>query len=960
MAFDAGSIEASLDLNRNPFNEGMKRARKDARDFEKQDFRATVSLEAQTGAARRDIDAFRAEQRRREINIPVDADINPVNRKLEEIEKNTATTAARSGNNMARLLLNPIVLQLGLLPGIAAVAGAGTAAALTLAVGGFAAIAVLANKNNDDIKAAYSDLWKNVVADTKKLTAPLVPYIVGIAGQLSGAWIDVQPAMEAAFAGLGPQMAEVTDGVIRLGKNALPGIVIGANNSTAAIAGFSDMLALLGTGVGQFFTEISYKSAEAGRGAATFGEILRGVLQFLGVEVGQFAGAWDQIGAKFSSVFNQLLGVITQFTGGGLGSFATILNVTLTVLQAVLAVVGPLAGGLGTMAGTVLGLVAGWKILAGVVGLASRAFGLVAPAAIAGRLAALGGVARGTADRFGDLTTRVTGSGRAGDAAERGFNKVSNAVGRAASALPLLGAGIILVQSAFDNFFPSADKLATEMAKGGQAAQEAQKKISNHSIALSLGDVAQKTFGASSEEVTNAMIKQRSGMTELERRQQDLTRSTNDWNAAVDKYGENSPQAATASQIMANATDRLKEAQDAAATATKSHTDRIVEQQNLMLGAVGARLNYQSSLLSLESSQKALNDAVKAHGPASLEARQADVQYQQNLVGVITAIGQRATAEGEAKKVTDVAAYSSSAMAAEVLRLAEAAGVNAPPALRQMVLGLDDGALAAQGAHREIDGAGNAIIVLPDGKRLKFPNDAKAAELNVRDLKSTIESTPTSWTTSFFARYVGFLNGNTPSSPPGGGTLPLGDSGARREPGKADGGLIHGKGGPRSDSNMYFVSDTEYIVNSAATRRNLGILEFINNGGDVRAAGFGVAQQRADGGLIQAEDGTMVPSSFYDKPPADYVQPQWVQDLITETRVNAQNRIMATRQLPGARTNASLTTAQSSGQYKVLADLLARATGAAVQAALDGARMTVDGQGIAKLVRDENRNFEQR
>ena len=51
-----------------------------------------------------------------------------------------------------------------------------------------------------------------------------------------------------------------------------------------------------------------------------------------------------------------------------------------------------------------------------------------------------------------------------------------------------------------------------------------------------------------------------------------------------------------------------------------------------------------------------------------------------------------------------------------------------------------------------------------------------------------------------------------------------------------DGGLFQGRGGPRSDSNLIAVSDGEFIVNAAATRRNLSTLEAINSGQPVSTA----------------------------------------------------------------------------------------------------------------------------
>jgi hypothetical protein len=46
----------------------------------------------------------------------------------------------------------------------------------------------------------------------------------------------------------------------------------------------------------------------------------------------------------------------------------------------------------------------------------------------------------------------------------------------------------------------------------------------------------------------------------------------------------------------------------------------------------------------------------------------------------------------------------------------------------------------------------------------------------------------------------------------------------------ANGGIVRGPGGPKSDSVPAYVSPGEFVVNAAATAKNRGLLEAINNG----------------------------------------------------------------------------------------------------------------------------------
>ena len=87
----------------------------------------------------------------------------------------------------------------------------------------------------------------------------------------------------------------------------------------------------------------------------------------------------------------------------------------------------------------------------------------------------------------------------------------------------------------------------------------------------------------------------------------------------------------------------------------------------------------------------------------------------------------------------------------------------------------------------------------------------------------------------------GFLGGGG-----GGGSLLPSIAGA---PTFAGGGQFRGFGGPRTDSNLVRISNGEFIVNAAATRANLGLLEAINSSRRYQDGGLvgQIPQSRRDG-----------------------------------------------------------------------------------------------------------------
>jgi len=76
--------------------------------------------------------------------------------------------------------------------------------------------------------------------------------------------------------------------------------------------------------------------------------------------------------------------------------------------------------------------------------------------------------------------------------------------------------------------------------------------------------------------------------------------------------------------------------------------------------------------------------------------------------------------------------------------------------------------------------------------------------------------------------------------------------------GFADGGQIRGPGTGRSDSILARVSNGEYIVNAAATRQWLPVLQAINSGKGPKLA-------FANGGLVGPVDTSVIPVSSNNK-----------------------------------------------------------------------------------------------
>jgi hypothetical protein len=879
MAFDAGTIETTLDIDRSPFRKGLTEARKEAEAFEKRGIKLKVDVDKRfTSQIQKAINETQGTAGKG-IRIPVHVDesqLDEFKQQLDRIGDSTEATAARSGNRMARALLNPLVLGLGVIPGVAAAAGAAGALALGILPIAMGAIGIAAVKNNEVVRSAFADTWQGIKSDARELAEPMADTFVEISHRISASWRTIRPDVAQMFAESAPLVYDFTDGVLRAAEQAVPRFRQAITLSGPAVRGLANLVEDLGVGVGDMAVEMSRGSVDIGRAADLTGDLLKGLLRDVGTLVSQLAGFWADIGAEFNQTFDQMMQAVLAFTQGGLRGLGESLQTTFSLVQTLLSVIGPFAEALGQVGGNVLGMLGSWKVLAGTLGLVGKAWTALKPSTWIEKMSGITATVARASESFGGFITKVSGSEEAGNRFSSVATKMWTGMSKAASTLPVLGTAFLAGKAVIDSYYPSADQLAESFQRGGKEAEEASRKMYDSGLSMNRSSFFAATFATNLDEVHAAIKRQRAGMTELERATTDVSAAQRDYDYMVDKYGPSSSQATSAAIRLAGATNDLEDAQHRAADATKDHTDRMIEQTNIMLGAIGARLNYQSALLQLEQAQRDLADAVRDHGAGSLEARQADIQYQNQLLSTVNALGARIKAEQASKGETEATRLATLAMHQEIARLAVEAGENLPPALAEMAASLTDAELKALGVTRQVDDTGRAIYSLPPGKTLSFPTNAPAAESQVNSLGAAIERLP-KWT-NIYLNYV--VKGATPH-----GDTPglLGSAAPPRA-----------KGGPVKANQPYWVGDDP---------QHLPELFFPDE----------------DGFVLNGRDSAKIADSI--------ARPD---------------------------TNRGPAFVGTDGSASPDFDRLVEATAAAVYNALHGARLEVDGDGVARLVNQTN------
>lgn len=474
------------------------------------------------------------------------------------------------------------------------------------------------------------------------------------------------------------------DAVESLGRIAInTGSALGSLFSAADEAGFS----FLGT-VERLTAEIDIlMSSQSGRRALvdTFAEsrdaintLLPGVKELAGATL-ETTGAFARTDGleRFASLVSQtasavspLISELGELAGGTLGALAGGAELAVTALTPVISLTGGLIDVLGPVAPAVLAAVIAFKGL-----------GLVAPS-----VAALGVSTQVAAASAAAFAGRMTGLAPVALAAGTSTLALGTAVAAVGRALPIVGVAAVGLGLALSSMSTSTDSAVTAMAAGGVAADNMRAALLEQQGASQAGRsgfddwatsingwVNSNVFGmASVESTTEAMSRQRSEMTALQRAQQDVTIAQGEYQAALDRFPASSPQVQAAASALADATRRVQIEQIAARNATDLHTAAMIQQADQALAATNAGLGYERALITLEQAQIRAAETARDHGAGSLEARDAALAVTEAALRAAAAAGEKARADGIASEAANVDQLAAQAQKDELLRLAEA------------------------------------------------------------------------------------------------------------------------------------------------------------------------------------------------------------------------------------------------------------------------------------------------
>src|ERR1044072_8386720 len=249
------------------------------------------------------------------------------------------------------------------LPVAALGAGVATGAALAAVPLAFGAIAAVAQKDNRRVAESFDALADDVVTSTQEMTLPLAHTFVQVAQNTQAALDRMKPDLADIFSGLDEGILEVTDGVTDLAENALPGLNTAVDQSGPAFRALKPRLGQPGTGVSDFFTNLSDGAGASGEILDDTGRVIKDLLGFAGTLFAKVANQGSPTFDQFADMLHETEDAVLGLADGALPVLAAYTSTTLGMLNGMLRVLQPIAPALGTIGTSALTAKFGFGLL---------------------------------------------------------------------------------------------------------------------------------------------------------------------------------------------------------------------------------------------------------------------------------------------------------------------------------------------------------------------------------------------------------------------------------------------------------------------------------------------------------------------------------------------------------------------------------------------------------------------
>lgn len=495
--------------------------------------------------------------------IPVEIDKDTVKPEVDkakpEVDKAGAdigkTFSAAFGNGIAPM---PVLIGAAILAGAPLIGGA----VLGIAGAGMAAAATGIAAGSPDVMSRWQALGDRMSNATQALRPRLTAPIVDAVDEISGQFDVLAPQIENDMVSAESAVKPLSEGVLGLARNALPGLSLAVSQQSPVMDAFKTLLEDTGTSVGDMFEAFSQHSSAFGQDIQSLDSILISVTGFLTNLVTQAGEAWAANSGQIDSALTNLSDGFSQLTGSAIPALTSELANVLSVLGFVASVAGDVSHALGPLSGDIMAVAISAKLLG--VNLTS----------IPGMLGQLP-----------DKLAEVAG----------GTGRFAGVAGLLGDALPIVGTGLGVVAAGFG-----------AVAIGASMAAQHEQDLIDAGTALGH---AMDLGGTAASDAASKLNDMDDKSNKLKVQIQDLASQTNAGTTAVNEYGGGYSVTASKSVDLQSKLQDLNVELKAAVDAENAYKEQLGP-----LGLAQARA---------AQAQKDYNDAVSRSGTSSAEAESA-------------------------------------------------------------------------------------------------------------------------------------------------------------------------------------------------------------------------------------------------------------------------------------------------------------------------------------------------
>ncbi|WP_223840491.1 lytic transglycosylase domain-containing protein [Saccharopolyspora pogona] len=823
MAFDAGAVEASLTIDRTPFQRGLQQARKDADRFERDPIsvrldvdaaRAGVRLadwrrlqEAKALAVGINVDTvgagarmatWRNLQEARAINVPVvaTADWAAATKAGDEVGR-SASEASRS-TLLSGMRTTTKLIAAGIVAGAPLIG-----AALIGSVGaGFVALAAVAQHNNEQIRASFEQLKTDVIDVGKDITSQSVPALDNALRTLDAEVRILGVQMRGAMAAANPQIAIVTTGLVNMADNAVPGVTAALRNGQPVAQGFANLLADLGLTGGEALTSLSAHAGTFGTVFTSTGSIVRSVIGAVTTVINDLASIWASNSAQMNAAIGGVARTVTGLADGAMPVLTLALRVVAGVVDALTTILGPFDGILGTVGATALVTWAALKGAGAVTG------GITA---LAGGILNLGARMEGVSPRAANM------SGKVAALAEGLAGPLGLAIAGATVALGLLAASQQKAAEKAQAHKSLVESVASALRESNNAIDENVRKTTAQQIQ---GDASYDTFrrvGVSLTELTDIALGNAGAYDAVNARLAGLivngSKTVDTGHGTARMFTAQGEAAQQAQGYL----DLLRATYGDAAVKNRDLAAAIVSTQVTTDPLIRAFMNLANATGTAEQETNAFRAALDALIGRNLGAEQAALSFQQAVIGLSNSVRANGvtldanTAAGVANRQAILNSLQAAVNHAQAVQQ-QTGDVNAAKeALRQNEQALRDNAIKVYGNRDAVDELLRSVGGLPgqynsaEEQARQFARNTNTELQGIQDKNIKVTASG-EWYDQFDFKTDAYLGYRT----------------------RAAGGPVYGPGTSTSDSIPTLLSNGEYVINAASTRAYYPLIEAIN------------------------------------------------------------------------------------------------------------------------------------